>query len=699
MIWKVCFTVALILCAAALAAVILSWKPGHASPKVRLWIAMAGAFAVTFTLLLPYFWAQKLPAMNRIIMDLHATAQAFTLDIPIGEILKEITPSHPVHGCAVAVSSVLCPLFTVGFLLSLVRNVWSVLRLAFSFGRHAYVFSELNEMSLAFAQGVVKEKKGLAVFAGVTVDTDPALTAQAERLRAICFSGSVANLPIRRHSKRGVHFLLMEEDESSALSASLALTKRYRKRENTQVVLYSSSETAGNVIDSVENVSPSLGSKLTKDIKDNFDIIWDAKTWTKNSALERTDGFYLRRVDPIRDLARNTLLDKDLILHLKEQSAASKTISLMIVGGGHLGRDLMKTAVWLYQVVDYKVEINLFDKRSEAEVLDQLKLECPELFDEKRGNGAGDANYEINVFCGADCFSASFDKRLSPQALQRTQAVFVSLGDDDQNVRAAIRLRELFDRAHGKCTEEGKEALPWIYAVVYNDAKLECLESQEPAAENGEKTQTEKHSRLQNHKEENYEIRLIGSLSSRFCPHALETCEKTEREALARHFSWMVANHFVNEAFQNDGEFRQQLASRYLARGIKVPRSIYDPFAACFENPAGKPKPIEDFISAEVRKYYAYEYYRDSSIAAHLHRNIFLQTFNGTKPEDGEARKKRLTSFDKDVCKSRLNEHIRWNAYMRSIGFRHGDERFDRGRMHNDLVPFDELVPAEQFKD
>ena len=46
-----------------------------------------------------------------------------------------------------------------------------------------------------------------------------------------------------------------------------------------------------------------------------------------------------------------------------------------------------------------------------------------------------------------------------------------------------------------------------------------------------------------------------------------------------------------------------------------------------------------------------------------------------------------------------LIEHRRWNAYMRSEGFIYHQSRNDLGKMHFDLVPYEELTDAEKAKD
>lgn len=93
------------------------------------------------------------------------------------------------------------------------------------------------------------------------------------------------------------------------------------------------------------------------------------------------------------------------------------------------------------------------------------------------------------------------------------------------------------------------------------------------------------------------------------------------------------------------------------------------------------------------RAFWQHAYYYNSSVASAIHRRAKLECAipdaNLPPKERGEVARTRL----------RLLEHRRWNAYMRSIGYRYYPVRNDMAKQHNLLVRFYKLPPAEQAKD
>lgn len=96
--------------------------------------------------------------------------------------------------------------------------------------------------------------------------------------------------------------------------------------------------------------------------------------------------------------------------------------------------------------------------------------------------------------------------------------------------------------------------------------------------------------------------------------------------------------------------------------------------------------------------FWRYEFNYRSSTASALHRRVKLLC----KIPGAELPPEKRSAEDRD--RLRLIEHRRWNSYMRTEGYRYSGSRDKKSRndlakLHNDLVPFDQLTEAEKAKD
>lgn len=101
----------------------------------------------------------------------------------------------------------------------------------------------------------------------------------------------------------------------------------------------------------------------------------------------------------------------------------------------------------------------------------------------------------------------------------------------------------------------------------------------------------------------------------------------------------------------------------------------------------------EDQLRQETRRFYQYEYFRDSSIASAIRSRVRREM---NVPGTDRAPKDRTEEERRAIQKV---EHAGWNAYMRSLGYCYAPKRNDLARLHHLLVPFDELPEEEKIKD
>ncbi len=322
----------------------------------------------------------------------------------------------------------LAPLLTFGFLLTLFKNAAAYGRYCLSYFRVVYAFSELNDRSIALARDLLKNHKRAKIVFTDVYETGgeeiSELIESAKEIGAICFKKDIAAINFGFHSSRKeIYFFAIGSDEGETVGHALKLIGDYNHRPQTHLYIFSTG---------------AEGELLLAG---------------KEKGVMR-----VRRVDEARSLVTRLLYDSgDRIFTsaVPIEGSDEKQISAVIVGLGALGTEMLRAMSWYCQMDGYRVKINAFDQDVLAE--EKFTALCPELMSPTY-NGVtvpGEAAYTITIHSGVNIGS----KRFADEILRIKDAtyVFVCLGNDELNVRAAANLRMLCERAGAK---------PIIQAVI-----------------------------------------------------------------------------------------------------------------------------------------------------------------------------------------------------------------------------------------
>ena len=179
---------------------------------------------------------------------------------------------------------------------------------------------------------------------------------------------------------------------------------------------------------------------------------------------------------------------------------------------------------------------------------------------------------------------------------------------------------------------------PVIRAIVYSTAKKEALTG------------------ITNYKRQSYDIELIGDIKTSYSEQVIMNL-KLESEGLFRHLHYGGS---VEEFWQYEYNYRSSIASALHFSAKKHCGLLPEEALAEFDR-------IQDGVE-------------ESEVNA-----------------EQEKIQQMFTPKQRDLYQ--LIEHRRWNAYMRSEGFIYHQSRNDLGKMHFDLVPYEELTDAEKAKD
>lgn len=383
---------------------------------------------------------------------------------------------------------VLAPVGTVGFVLSVFKNLSATANYVAAYRKDVYVFSELNEKSLVLAADIrSRDEKAVIVFTDVFEKNEESsfeFLEKAKKLRAICFKKDILVINFKKHSrKKLISFFVIGMNDAENLNQALKLIESYKDRENTNLYVFSTA----------------AGSEL---LLSNTD----------QSAVK------VRRINEVQSLINRVLYEHgDVIFQsARENAEGTRDISAVIVGMGRHGVEMVKALSWFGQMDGYKLEINAFDKDRLAE--EKFIARAPELMSDKY-NGRfieGEAYYNIKIHSKVDVETVTFANEIAK--ISNATYVLVALGNDDMNIRTAVNLRMYFERMH---------IHPVIQAIVYNSEQKRALFD------------------LKNFKGQDYDIDFIGDLESSYVADVIIDSE-LEEDALQRHLKWGTEEEFWN---------------------------------------------------------------------------------------------------------------------------------------------------------
>lgn len=495
--WGICLTLSISVAVLTLLLIaILSFTKISAKKHFNLnYLFITGFFIVGFILFLPIFTVDSdnssLSIFQGLALSVMNSIKLFVSGCEyqnVSEIIK-LCPNNfaLLYQIWFLILYLLTPIYTIGFILSFFKNVKATIIYLVNWNKEVYVFSSLNEKSFNLAKDIkLQDKKSVIIFTDLNAkeENQNPLLYKLKELGAILFYKNLFSINFFKHSKnKNVSFFSIDNCESKNLKDGLKIIENYKNRKNTNLYVFSTE------IDS-ELLLSSANKGQVK----------------------------VRRINEVHSLISRHVYENGNILFesAKQTSENKKEISIIIVGLGKYGTEMLKTLSWYCQMDGYSLTINAFDKNDKS--LEKLKSVAPELLSEKY-NGTkidGEAQYKINVYENFNVKEQSFIKEI--EKIKNANYVFVCLGEDNLNIETSINLRSLFER---------KGLKPIIQTIVYDTLQKKSLTG------------------LKNYSGQNYDIDYIGDVESTYCKKVIINSE-LERQALKQHLKWGEEKEFWN---------------------------------------------------------------------------------------------------------------------------------------------------------
>ncbi len=484
--------------------------------------------------------------------------------------------------------SFIAPLLTSSLILSFIGDSIDRIHYFFIITPKCYVFSEINENTLAMAQGIKKTPGRKKIIFCNCKDADKYLIQQAKMLHGILLYTSCKTLKIHAQWQvKEYEFNLLSSCEDNNIEASEVLISRKEQLKKCHLT---------------------INAFIQKEVNINF---------LEKMIPESENNFIrLRFINEI-NLFCNNLFYKQPIFKFANDD---KEITMLIIGCGYLGKEMMKTAIWNGQIEGYSLKIIVLDNHA-----DQIKQEIMAYYPEL-------SYYDIN-YIKVDIKTPQFEETI--KEYHNATFICIATGSDDLNVQTADNVYQIFRRIDFKKT-------PPIYTRVRNSTKSNNMS----------------HNKLLSDRN----IHFFGTIESIYSECTLFNSE-LEKLALAIHL-------FYSEQY-------------------------------------------EDYQTA-CRKFYSSSYNRRSSMASALHIPVKLHQCGIDISSINDLTEEQLQQIEKilsdQTIKDRLaiNEHERWNAYMRCEGWRKADietmtilkkQKDNDTHIHACLVSWDELKIVQEEYD
>lgn len=522
--------------------------------------------------------------------------------------------------------------------------------------REKCYFSGLNPQSLALAKSIVADNKAqkkwwrpLIVFTDAYIDDEAESSfealLEARQMGAICLRDDLAHVLKSKCGDR--KYFLMEENEYANLPALMGLMEGRNVPFIKSAYIYLF-------------VQSHLYERLDENIRARL---------TQEHQFEKTELPRLVPINAHRNLVQNLLVDVPLFEPLLHKTEDANTLSVTILGNGSIGTEAFLATYWFGQMLgkDTKpVALNIHVVSQDAASAFAAKLDYinPELRRTCRFTGAPKQEDKDTILEWADgqengCYATItyYSENVKAGCLSKNPAwlqsdyFVVALGSDADNIAVAEKLRVHIGERHVLAKAAADKNAP-------SDAKGADMQHTVIAYAV-------------------YDAELCAALNAR-------------HDDVEQYGVYMHAFGSLDEVYSSDNVFMSK--SRLLAEQTGL--------AYQHRNPAAHK---EDQVGRENKKT-NYNYWSDLARAMHIKYKIFslgwIHHSLFVNPDEHRVEMERLSLQYRRVCgleeamlamEDRLEyqgmetkrellawlEHRRWNAFLRSMGYRHNAQGAD----------------------
>ena len=295
------------------------------------------------------------------------------------------------------------PIMASSLLLSFFGDTLQKIRYTLRFSKKCCVFSELNENSLALAKSIKEEHGRETIIFCNTKEVESKLSEKAKKIGGILLYKSCdAVKPSFRFPNFEYYLISETEDDSIKFAESIIIRENKRNSAHRKPVIVNTFFKTSTKIETLENLAS--GGKVQL-------------RFINETALFCSDLVFN---NPLYDIPDNR-----------------KDISVMIVGCGSYGMQMLKTVISAGQIDGYTMKIRVYDVRANH-LEDVFYHKCPEI-----------KNLDRDLkFIETDIKTDDFFIKAKAESADATY-VCVATSSDDMNLEVSENLYRFFRRNNG----------------------------------------------------------------------------------------------------------------------------------------------------------------------------------------------------------------------------------------------------------
>lgn len=598
-----------------------------------------------------------LHALQTFSMDEDYTGYWLNGQAMIGYILPGSDLARIVYNIFMGLLNIMAPVVGGAIVFEMLTKAFPSIKLFFSnfiIWKEKYYFSELNENSLALARSILSDpsrRRSALVFTDAYADDEEEEStewlSEAKAMGAVCLKADLLHIAYNKLNRKGTHIFLIDKAENNnvGILSGMLDEKKIITYQNACIYVFSNDRKYSCIEDEVSRLVSIEEEKVRQ---------YNDKTADRKNKIKMP---YIVPINIVRNMADTLMQEVPLFEPLT--GTEQKQLTVTIIGGGSIGTEMFLAAYRYGQILDVKLNINVISKEPEKTIgghtgfnnkIDFINPEILRSADPKDkmliyncdpSHPERSEPYMDYSYYSFDVMTDSFIEEITnDERLLDTDYFIIALGNDEDNFLIADRIKCIVGRHHMFSAPEKKTVIAFS---IYNPDLANKL------------NEFPQRRYVKNSECSDVFMYAFG------CKDDVYSCNNVFFEGIS-YSAFLTGKNYEKHAGMNAVKAREENEEIVYRHHEKMIKDIYNHKSS-----------MARLMHLKYKFFSAGDYFTDEET-----HSIFSKDYN---PSDSDSyNRKRLARYkehfkivdESDRLWHRLAwlEHRRWNAFMRTCGFR-----------------------------